>query len=89
VLITIVENAFKHGDIKNEQHPIDLRLDVKNGNLKFYCHNRKKPGIKALTTGIGIDNITKRLELAYGSGFSLSIKDDPEFYTIELTIEQL
>jgi len=89
VLITIVENAFKHGDLKNEEHPIDIRLEVKNGRLKFYCHNKKKPGVKALTTGIGIDNITKRLELAYGKKFTLTIKDEAEFYTIELIIEQL
>ena len=89
VLITIVENAFKHGDLKNEEHPIDIRLEVKNGRLKFYCHNKKKPGVKALTTGIGIDNITKRLELAYGKKFTLTIKDEVEFYTIELIIEQL
>jgi sensor histidine kinase YesM len=89
VLITLVENAFKHGDIRNEQHPIDIRLEVIKGRLKFYCHNRKKPGSKALTTGIGIDNITKRLELAYGTGFKLITRDESEFYTIELIIEKL
>ena len=89
VLITIVENAFKHGDIKNEDHPVDIRLEVKNGRLKFKCHNKKKPGVKALTTGIGIDNITQRLELAYGNKFTLSIRDEAEFYTTELIIEQL
>ena len=89
VLITIVENAFKHGDIKNEEHPIDIRLEVKNGRLKFYCHNKKKPRLRGVTTGIGIDNITKRLELAYGKRFSLSIRDEAGFYSTELIIEKL
>lgn len=89
VLITLVENAFKHGDLKDADHPIDIRLNVKGNKLYFYCRNKKKTGPTQLSTGIGLDNIKKRLELAYGEHYSFVVKDEPEFYTTELTIDPL
>lgn len=86
VLITIVENAFKHGDLKSPEHPIEIKLNVDNHVICFYCRNRKKTGPKELSTGLGLDNIKKRLDLAYGRNYSLKIKDEHEFYTTELMI---
>ena len=89
VLITLVENAFKHGDLKNTINPIVIRATIENKQLHFYCRNRKKTGPKELSTGIGLDNIKKRLDLAYGKHYSLQVKDEAEFYTTELTITKL
>jgi sensor histidine kinase YesM len=86
LLITIVENAFKHGDLKSPEYPIDIKLCVNNGTMKFYCRNKKKSGPKEISTGIGLDNIKKQLDLTYGRNYSLNVKDEAEFYTTELTI---
>jgi two-component system, LytTR family, sensor kinase len=85
ILITIVENAFKHGDLKSPEHPIEIRLDVAKG-LHFFCRNKKKGGPKEISTGIGLDNIKKQLDLTYGRNYSLDVKEEAEFYTTELTI---
>jgi two-component system LytT family sensor kinase len=89
VLITLVENAFKHGDLKSAGNPIVIRLNVDGDRLDFYCRNRKKNGPKEISTGVGLDNIRKRLELAYGKNVSLDVKDENEMYTTELTISNL
>lgn len=89
VLITIVENAFKHGDLKNKSQPIIIKIDVTASRLYFYCRNKKRLGPKQLSTGIGLDNIVKRLELAYGTDYQFKVTDEPEFYTTELTIFKL
>lgn len=89
VLITLVENAFKHGDVKSNAYPVTIRLKVDGHQMYFYLRNRKKNGPKELSTGIGLNNIKKRLDLAYGKNYSLDIKDEAEFYTTELTITQL
>ena len=109
VLITLVENAFKHGDLKSTEDPIDIKLKIweesdvstsahpihlkiKKDEVKklyFYCRNRKKSGPKELSTGIGLENIRKRLELAYRRDFTFNIKDEAEYYTTELTINRL
>ena len=89
VLITLVENAFKHGDLKSDEHPIVIRLKIEANTLYFYCFNKKKTGPKELSTGIGLDNTRKRLDLAYGSNYSFKIKEEAELYTTELIINQL
>ena len=87
VLITIAENAFKHGELKDPDQPVRLQLTVTNGQrLHFLCTNKKKTGPKELSTGIGLDNTRKRLELAYGENYSLYIKDQRELFTVDLTI---
>lgn len=87
VLITLAENAFKHGDLKNAETPIKLELDIsEDGHLRFFCSNKKKSGPRELSTGIGLDNTRKRLELAYGMNYSLYIKDQREAFTVDLVI---
>jgi sensor histidine kinase YesM len=89
VLITLAENAFKHGDLKDNNFPITIKLKVENKSIYFYCHNKKKVGPKELSTGIGLDNIKKRLDLAYGQSYRFKVLDEAEFYTTELFIDTI
>jgi LytS/YehU family sensor histidine kinase len=87
ILITIVENAFKHGELKDPAHPVTLDLCIdESKQLRFHCVNKKKTGPKELSTGIGLENTRKRLELGYGENYSLYIKDQREAYIADLTI---
>lgn len=86
VLITLVENAFKHGDLKSTEDPITINLKIEKDSLYFLCRNKKKTGPKELSTGIGLDNIRKRLDLAYKNNYRFEITDDAGFYTTQLTI---
>jgi two-component system, LytTR family, sensor kinase len=92
VLITIAENAFKHGELKNADNPIRLELTISGPEedggqqLHFHCVNKKKTGPKELSTGIGLDNTRKRLELAYGESYSLYIRNQKELFVVDLTI---
>lgn len=89
VLITLLENIFKHGELSNAEHPIKICIDIKEGGLRYYSRNKKKSGPKELSTGIGLDNIQKRLRLAYRDGYVLIIKDETDYYTTELIIHKL
>jgi sensor histidine kinase YesM len=89
VLITLVENAFKHGDLKNQEYPIEIKVQVEGRRFYFYCRNKKRSGPKQLSTGIGLENIRSRLVLSYGDQFKFTVKDEQEFYTTELTIYEL
>ena len=89
VLITLVENIFKHGDLSNTEHPIKICIEVRGHSLRYFSKNKKNRGPKELSTGIGLDNIQKRLQLAYGDGYTLNIKDEDDCYTTELLINGL
>ncbi|MEP7110495.1 MAG: histidine kinase [Ferruginibacter sp.] len=89
LLITVLENAFKHGDLQSMEHPIEIKLTIEHNRLYFYCHNKKKNGPKEISTGLGLDNIRNRLDYAYGNNYKLRIKDETDSYTTELTIDKL
>jgi LytS/YehU family sensor histidine kinase len=78
-----------HGDLKSTDHPLTVKVDVRGNRLYFYCRNKKRTGTKQLSTGIGLDNIKKRLDLAYGENYKFLIQDEQDFYTSELIIDKL
>jgi len=86
VLITLTENAFKHGDLTNAEYPITIKVDVDNDTkeLRFLIFNKKRKGPKEIGHGIGLENVRKRLHRAYEDNFKLNIKDEADFYTAEL-----
>ena len=89
VLITLVENIFKHGELMDERAPCLISIDIKESSIRYYSRNVKKTGPKELSTGIGLDNIQKRLQLAYGDGYTLLIKDEKNSYSTELILHKL
>jgi two-component system LytT family sensor kinase len=89
VLITLVENIFKHGELNDPAFPVTVVIEAVDNGLRYYSTNRKKQGPKELSTGVGLDNIQKRLELTYGSNYELHVKDEAETYTTELIIHSL
>lgn len=88
ILITLVENAFKHGELMSAQDPVTIRIEVSENEKKlyFFILNRKKTGPREFGHGIGMDNARKRLEYTYHENHTLAIKDEKDFYTVELII---
>lgn len=86
LLITFVENAFKYGELHQTEFPLQIHLRADAEKLFFFVKNKKRNGPKEDSTGIGIDNIKRRLMLGYPGKHTLQISDDPLFYTSELTI---
>ena len=87
ILITFVENCFKHGELADPAHPVRIRLHLAQNRLTFETHNKKRDGPKEKSTGIGLANIRQRLDLVYGERHSLQITDAPEHYTCSLLID--
>ncbi|MFC3560537.1 sensor histidine kinase [Pedobacter jamesrossensis] len=90
ILITIVENILKHGICTDAAHPATVVLNIgEGGSICLRTFNKKKKGPKEFSSGIGMDNIKKRLSHFYEKSFSIDILDTEADYTIELKIEQL
>ena len=85
VFIPFVENAFKHGVGIDKPSTIDIDIEHKDGRLLFHCHNTKS-GVKHEYGGVGLNNVTKRLELIYGNDYSLDISDEEDNYDVRLDL---
>lgn len=84
LLITFVENCFKHGVSPVEKSDIDISLTEKGNELMFTTKNRIFP-VKRIGEHMGIDNCRKRLALLYPSRHSFEITEDVE-YNVKLCI---
>ena len=85
VFIPFVENAFKHGVAYDKPSTITIDIEKKNGRLLFHCHNTKSHA-KHEYGGVGLSNVTKRLELIYGNDYSLNIDNGEETYDVLLDL---
>ena len=85
VFLPFVENAFKHGVALDKPSTIDIDIECKQDRLLFHCHNNKS-GVKHEYGGVGLTNVSKRLELIYGSDYSLDIKDEEDTYDVLLNL---
>lgn len=75
LLMTFVENIFKHGiDKSSEQNLIGISLIQQDGYLFFKTNNAIHAEVASKrNAGFGIANLTKRLTMLYGSNFELKI----------------
>ena len=90
LLIPFVENAFKHGVGMIDQPAIEVNLQVKKDVLYFSVANRFNPSadeIKDKTSGIGLANVGRRLNLLYGHQHTLKITQDKDWFKAALELK--
>lgn len=90
IFITLVENAFKHGNTGNPGHKIEIIIKSEPDGT-VVCHTRNHfvaksdPESKA-DGGIGISNLRRRLQLIYGDNARLDTSTRDDIYETTLTI---
>lgn len=85
LLFPLVENAFKHGNIKSKTHPLTLSAFRQEDDLIFNISNEVKNS-SVLQGGIGLENVRKRLELMYGSDHTFAISEHDHIFIVHLKI---
>ncbi|WP_212590417.1 sensor histidine kinase [Hymenobacter gelipurpurascens] len=92
MLLPLVENAFKHGDLAARPVAVHIKLDLAtDGMIRFSVHNfvassdatrdlPKQPG------GVGLVNLRRRLELLYPNRYSLEVEASAEQHKVTLTL---
>jgi two-component system, LytTR family, sensor kinase len=89
LLVPFVENAFKHiSHYKNRLNFIQLDLSMNNGAFHFKLENSKEPVEKNTDghSGIGLNNVKRRLELLYPEKHQLKITNKADTYEVDLII---
>jgi len=86
LFIPFVENAVKH----NPENDANVEIVFSNnaGRLYFECKNNKaRFPITQKVGGIGLTNISQRLNLLFEKKHTLQLKDEKEFFTVIMEIE--
>lgn len=86
LLITFVENAFKHGISYRKASFIDINVRIEERRLMFCCVNSVAPRLGSQPGGVGLTNVKKRLALIYKDTYNLEIKPDAERFSVTLAI---
>lgn len=88
LLIPFIENAFKHGTGYMEHPQIDIHLSVTDGLLYFTVRNRfnVEQETKDATSGIGLTNVKRRLNLLYGNEYDLWITKKGDWFLVSLQL---
>lgn len=86
ILIPFVENAFKHGVVNNPERPVKIDLQVSADQLRFTVSDQINHDQKDHSTGVGLANIRRRLELIYPGKHDLLIANNGHTYKTTLII---
>lgn len=93
ILITFLENAFKHGVSNNNPSAwVNIRLQLEGGQCIYTVENSKgrsatRPeAIDQNKSGVGLQNVKRRLDLSYPGRYELKEQNGEEKYSIELKI---
>ncbi|MDZ7880268.1 MAG: histidine kinase [Saprospiraceae bacterium] len=92
LLIPFVENAFKHGVGFVENPKIGIDISLRNNILIFTVLNSFAPlstDTKDRDSGIGLKNVSRRLELLYGEQQELKISNSQGLFKVHLEIRFL
>ncbi|MFC4218714.1 sensor histidine kinase [Flagellimonas marina] len=93
ILIPFLENAFKHvSKGKGQQNFIQMQLEADDASLQLYIKNSKGLNGQASkdlseSSGIGLKNVSRRLNLLYPESHSLQIEDQSDRFSVLLKLE--
>jgi two-component system, LytTR family, sensor kinase len=90
LLLPFVENAFKHGvEGLNERAKVLINVAIQQQTLYLYIENDRPLNTPTpyKTSGTGLDNVKRRLDLAYPKNHDLHVdSSNPQRFCITLSI---
>jgi len=91
LFISIVENAFKHGVSASHESNISFSLKLSDNTITFISQNKSfsKSSSDLSGSGIGLENLRKRLRILYPSrhSFTTNLADDIFEATLQLNLK--
>jgi LytS/YehU family sensor histidine kinase len=87
LLLSLVENAFKHGAATSMgQHWIVVRINCQGQSIKVEVSNSREGSSSKERTGIGLTNFQHQLKLLYPGRHTLKIIEMPDSFAVNLEL---
>jgi len=90
LFVAFIENAFKYvGNNEDSENSVQIKFDVQDNWLHFYCINSLAPAPQSSIehNGIGIANTQRRLTLLYNGRHELSIIPGTDCFSVKLKLQ--
>jgi len=89
LFISLIENAFKHGVSANKESMISIEMNVQKNVVNFTLenHNFPKEESDKSGSGIGLQNLEKRLQLLYPNKHTFKKELKAGVYRVNLQIK--
>ena len=91
LFVPFVENAFKHGVSHRDRSFIHLRMTIENDQINFVSENsigKSSQSGDMQHSGIGLENVRKRLHLLFPDNHKLTIESDETIFRVNLSIKK-
>ena len=91
LFISPIENAFKHGVNARMKSFVHIGLHPEGKDLVFTCENSlfEKTGEDHIGSGIGVENLKRRLELIYPGAYTYEQSEKDGVYSVRITLKNL
>ena len=89
LFISLLENAFKHGVSYRASSLVEVKMRVEGEEIFFSCRNSNHRCGDVSHSGVGLDNVRKRLDLLYGKNYTLAVSEDKDIYSVLLIVPVL
>jgi two-component system LytT family sensor kinase len=86
LLITFVENAFKHGVTYSKPSTISISIIIFEKTLTLLVSNPVRETNSFANGGLGLKNVTRRLDLLYTGKYLLDVIQNDHLYIVNLKI---
>lgn len=90
LILTLVENAFKHVAVIDGKGLININITIEEEKLVCKVENtfipEKSDSLEKGASGVGLKNIEKQLHLLYPNSYQLKIEQTPDVFSSKLTI---
>jgi two-component system LytT family sensor kinase len=91
LFVPFIENAFKHGVSHRDRSFIHIRMKIENDQILFISENsvvKSSQNEDLQHSGIGLDNVRKRLGLLFSGKNELKIEQNETIFRVELSIQK-
>jgi two-component system, LytTR family, sensor kinase len=87
LLIPLVENALKHGDLSDPTCPLEIKLRKEGPRLNILIRNKKTAQPLSTKGGLGLPNLRQRLGLSFRpEEYVFRIEENQQTFTVNLQL---
>ncbi|WP_160292116.1 sensor histidine kinase [Pedobacter lusitanus] len=86
ILLTLVENIFKHGNLLEKEHPAEIFVESTDEYLTIRTSNLPNYDMNVESSKTGLANISTRLEQFYKNNYKFSYTMEDNLFKTELVL---